>query len=314
MAVPSHTEATAEDRAGGTLAMPASGRGQVGVNRGRQTSVTTPDGIEISIREWGNPGGPEILFIHGVAQCHLSFQRQFASALAAEFRLVAYDLRGHGESAKPLDPAFYRDGRRWADEVAAVIRATRLRSPVLVGWSLGGRVLRQYLAEYGDRGLGGIVIVSARPIEDPAILGSASRNDLTQRPRSLAERIEASTAFLRACFHRQPDEDAFAFALGYNMIVPQEVREAIAGWSTDLEVSRTALRRVSVPALIVHGRADRLILPRAAEQTAAAMPHARVSWYEECGHSPFHEDADRFNHDLREFLGKAVDGHAVAGG
>src|SRR5437016_8688876 len=97
----------------------------------QQTWVKTPDGLDISVREWGDPQGWPILFVHGLAQSHLSFVPQFASNLAARHRLVAYDLRGHGESSKPLDPSFYRDGRRWADELDAVIESTAPIKPIL---------------------------------------------------------------------------------------------------------------------------------------------------------------------------------------
>jgi pimeloyl-ACP methyl ester carboxylesterase len=84
-------------------------------------TVKTPDGLTISAQEWGNPAGPEILFIHGFSQSSLSWMRQVDSDLAKEFRIVTYDLRGHGNSDKPLDPARYRDSKAWGDEVQAVI-------------------------------------------------------------------------------------------------------------------------------------------------------------------------------------------------
>ncbi len=267
----------------------------------RQRWVRTPDGLDISVREWGNPQGRPILFVHGLAQSHLSFLPQFASDLATHHRLVAYDLRGHGESGKPLDPAFYQEGHRWADELDAVIEGAALAKPILVGWSLGGRVLRQYLVHYGDRRIGGLNFVSCRPFEDPAVLAPASRSNITGRPETLAQRIDAHVAFLRACFLRQPGEDDFAVALAYNVIVPQEIREAISGWATGLPETRAALSKVSVPTLISHGRDDALILPAAAEMTAAAIPGSRLSWYEPCGHSPFFEHADRFNRELHDF-------------
>lgn len=268
----------------------------------RHLRVNTPDGLAISVREWGNAAGAPILFVHGLAQSHLSFLPQFASALATRHRLVAYDLRGHGESDKPVDPSYYRDGRRWADELDAVIEGAGLARPVLVGWSLGGRVLRQYLMHHGDARLGGVHFVSCRPFEDPAVLAPASRNDIAGRPETLAARIDAHIAFLRACFLRQPSEDDFAVALAYNAIVPQEIREAISGWSTGLDETRAALAKVTVPALIAHGRNDALILPSAAEMTAAAIPGARISWYDDCGHSPFFEYPDRFNRELDAFV------------
>jgi len=271
--------------------------------------VATPDGVDISVREWGNPAGQPILFVHGVAQSHLSFLPQFASSLAARHRLIAYDLRGHGESAKPADPSYYNEGRRWADELAAVIDtvdatavgAGHKPGPILVGWSLGGRVLRQYLMHYGDRRIGGLHFVATRPFEDPAIIAPASLANMTARPDTLATQIDAHIAFLRACFLREPAAEDFVVAIAYNVIVPQQIREAIGTWSTGLDETRAALNKVSVPTLIAHGRDDALILPAAAQMTAAAITGSRISWYDDCGHSPFYEHAERFNRELDAF-------------
>ena len=267
--------------------------------------VVAPDGISVSVGEWGKAAGPEILFIHGLAQSTLSFSRQIDSALAHDFRLVAYDLRGHGLSDKPLDPACYRDGRRWADEVQAVITAKRLKRPVLVGWSLGGRVLRQYLMTYGDRALSGINILAARPFEVDRVVGPGSQAMVADGRRDLAGRIDTAVAFLRACYEKQPDEQDFITAVAYNMMIPFEVRDAIGGWRTDPDEVRAAFAKVRVPTLITHGRRDQLILPEAAEMSAAAIPGARLSWYDDCGHSPFYEDAPRYNRELAEFAAAA---------
>jgi pimeloyl-ACP methyl ester carboxylesterase len=267
----------------------------------RHSWVKTPDGVDISVREWGDPRGQPIVFVHGLAQSHLAFLPQFASDLATRHRLVGYDLRGHGESAKPFDPAFYRDGRRWADELDAVIEQSGLVKPILVGWSLGGRVLRQYLMHHGDARIGGLNFVATRPFEDPVVIAPASRVNIEGRPDTLAKRIDAHVAFLRACFLRQPPEGEFAVALAYNAIVPQEIREAISGWSTGLDETRAALSKVTVPTLVSHGRNDALILPLAAEMTAGAIKGSRISWYDDCGHSPFYEHAERFNRELDEF-------------
>jgi pimeloyl-ACP methyl ester carboxylesterase len=63
-------------------------------------------GITLHAREWGNPDGPAILFIHGWSQCDLCWSGQVSSQLATSFRMVTLDNRGHGTSGKPhkLDP------------------------------------------------------------------------------------------------------------------------------------------------------------------------------------------------------------------
>jgi non-heme chloroperoxidase len=68
-------------------------------------------GLRLHVREWGRVDGPPILLIHGWSQNHLCWVKQYESALADEFRLVAYDLRGHGMSEAPLEAEHYTDGR-----------------------------------------------------------------------------------------------------------------------------------------------------------------------------------------------------------
>jgi len=265
-----------------------------------RTDVRAPDGARLAVYEWGDPAGPEVLLIHGFAQCHLCFAGQIP-ALAPHCRVIAYDQRGHGDSEQPGDPAAYQGSRVWADDMATVIAAKQLERPVLVGWSMGGRVTRQYLMVHGDARLGGINFVSSQVIEDPSCRGPAAPKP-TPEDQTLAEEIEAAIAFVDGCYGRKPTEAEFRRVLAYNMRVPARVRRAIAGWSTPIEPTLKALRRVRVPVLITHGRKDTVVLPQAAEMSLAALPHARLSWFDNCGHSPFAEDVPRFNDELLAFV------------
>jgi non-heme chloroperoxidase len=271
------------------------------VSTGVRTDVRAPDGTRLAVYEWGNPAGPEVLLIHGFAQSHLCFAPQFRSALAERYRLVAYDQRGHGASDQPTNAAAYQGSRVWANDLAAVLGAKRLKRPVLVGWSMGGRVIRQYLMTYGDATIAGINFVASQVIEDPSCRGPGAPK-LPPDGQTLEAEIEAAIAFLDACYGRKPSEAEFRRALAYNMKVPAAVRRAIAGWSTPAEPTIAALREVRVPALITHGRVDTVVLPAAVDMTVAAIPHARVSWFDDCGHSPFCEDAARFNDELSAFV------------
>lgn len=273
---------------------------------GRRQRVETPDGLTVEVREWGDPAGPELLLVTGVAQSYLSFVRQYAAPELEGLRIVSYDLRGHGLSDKPLGDAWYRDGRRWSEEVASVISATGLRRPVLAGWSLGGRIVRQYLVDRGDEGLAGVAFLSARPVEVPEVLGGGNGVMAGLDIDDLGSRISVAAAFLRNCFGIQPTEAEFAFALAYNMLCPFEIRRQIGGWLTPAAVSETALTRLRVPTWVVHGTDDVLVLPAAGEMTARLVPHARLSLYEGCGHSVFFERPERFNAELLAFVREAT--------
>src|SRR3546814_4155770 len=133
--------------------------------------VAAPDGVSIAAYDSGRPAGRAVLLIHGYSQSHLCWSRQFGGSLAGRFRLAAMDLRGHGASDKPTDPAAYQDGRRWADDVAAVIERLDLKRPVLVGWSFGGRVLCDYVRHPGQDGIAGLVYVGPATNMKPAHAG-----------------------------------------------------------------------------------------------------------------------------------------------
>jgi non-heme chloroperoxidase len=275
------------------------------------TLVEAPDGVRLATYEWGNPAGPELVLVHGFAQCHLCFAPQVHSELARDFRIVAYDLRGHGGSDKPAEPAAYQGREVWARDLAAVLKAKRLKRPVLAGWSMGGRIIRQYLMNYGDAAIAGINFVGSLVLEYPESRGpgaSLRPQAPSSRPSAstLAEQLDAAIAFIDACYEIKPDERQFRIALAYNMLVTAPVRQAIGGWSTDPDETLVALKQVRVPVLVTHGRKDIVVLPAAAEKTAAAISGARLSWYEDCGHSPFQENAPRFNRELAAFAREAV--------
>jgi non-heme chloroperoxidase len=126
-------------------------------------------GLKLHAREWGNPEGPALLFIHGWSQSDLCWLNQVRGDLAGTFRIVTFDLRGHGLSEKPLRPEHYANGQLWADDVAAVIDQTGLEQPTLVAWSYGGYIVADYLRAYGDARIGGINLVGAAVILRPPV-------------------------------------------------------------------------------------------------------------------------------------------------
>jgi pimeloyl-ACP methyl ester carboxylesterase len=137
------------------------------------------------------------------------------------------------------------------------------------------------------------------------VTGPASHAYHAARPRDLAGRIATNLAFLRACYAQQPQEQDFLAAVAYNFMMPLGVRDALAAWATDPAAVRAAFAKVTVPVLVTHGRRDALILPKAAEMTAAAIKGAALSLYDDCGHAPFYEDAVRYNRELAAFASRA---------
>ena len=266
------------------------------------TNVTAPDGLSLAVQEWGNPRGLEILLIHGFNQSHLSWRRQVDDhALAADFRMVALDLRGHGASDKPLEKDRYAHAR-WGDDLAAVMRACSLRRPVLVGWSFGGNVICDYVRSFGTENIAGINFVAAAAKTDPAFFGPGRENFPGMLSEDLADNIGGTRGFLRACFERQPTEDEFEIMLAFNMVVPGSVRAAIMARPSN---TGDVLAGMRCPVLVTHGAADRILLATLGKFTAATVPGAKLSLYDGIGHAPFWEDTPRFNQELAAFVRSA---------
>jgi pimeloyl-ACP methyl ester carboxylesterase len=257
-------------------------------------------GLRLHVREWGREDGPPILFIHGWSMSHLCWAKQYESALAGEFRLVAYDLRGHGMSEAPLEPEHYTDGQLWADDVAAIIGQLGLERPVLVGWSYGGFIICDYVRAHGQDRIAAIDFVAAAVTLGEAAFGTligpgfldhfadATSDDL---PTS----IQGMRALVRAFPVKPFPPDEVETLLASSMTVPAQIRSNLMAREIDGD---DVLPTFEVPLLVTQGRSDTGVLPAMAEHVLATCPTAEPSWYEAVGHTAHLEDPDRFNREL----------------
>jgi len=266
----------------------------------RNLKIRTPDGLVLAAQDWGQPtSGRDVLLIHGYSQSHLSWLKQVSGPLAREFRLVSYDTRGHGGSDKPLDPHFYREPSRWADEVAAVIRETGLQRPVLVVWSYAGRIALDYVSCRGDAAISALVFVNATSKADSTVLGPAAPILRRMTQHDLATNIEATVELLQACTAQPLPAEELRYMLAFNMVVPAAIRAKLAGRAADYEAT---LRALQVPVLALHGGQDPVNLPAMADYTCAMAPNARKIVYSGVAHMPFWEVPEAFDRDLGEFV------------
>ena len=257
-------------------------------------------GLRLHVREWGKAHGPAILFIHGWSQNHLCWAKQYESRLAEEFRLVAYDLRGHGMSEAPLEPEHYADDNLWADDLAAIIDQLDLDRVVLVGWSYGSFVICDYLRAHGQDRVAAINFVEGcvklgeqafGSLIGPGFLDTFVDATVDDLPTN----IQAMCSFVRACVAKPLPVDEIETAVCWNVVVPAQVRANLASREIDCD---DVLRRLEVPLLVTQGTIDTVVLPATAEHILATCPTATASWYEGGGHVPHLEEPERFNHEL----------------
>lgn len=265
---------------------------------GKSLSVATPDGLTLSATTYGDPAAPEILFVHGLGQSGLSWHRQIAH-LADRFRLVTFDMRGHGASSVPDSPDAYADGARWAADIRSVREAAELRRPTLVGWSFGALTVGHYLKHYGARDVRGVALtgpvtkfspdlLQPRALEIGAKLASA---DLPVRIEGIRETLDATFAkpLTRDEHDRMLVINALsprALQLGYGLVGGEGVDEAFG------RPSRL---------FVTYGAKDAITRPEMARRVLDLNDNARLDVYPDSGHAPFHDDYARFNRDLARF-------------
>lgn len=262
-------------------------------------------GVPLLVMETGNKDAPPILFIHGMSQSHLSWEPQFNSELAKKYRLVAFDMRGHGGSGKPWDERDYAGSQIWAGDVAAVIDGLGLKDVTIVAWSFGGFVAVTYVRHYGTQNvrainlsgsLGGLIDFPHRKSADydKILEGSKQRGSL-----DLSENIEGYRAmpnsFTAKGMNAKDQETAFLTGL----MNPSYVRRAM----TKLPLKNADMvDKIDVPVLVTVGTKDLEWPDDVAGQLAKELPDGRISLYVNEGHFPSLEDAARFNRELDKLV------------
>lgn len=267
-------------------------------------TVTAPDGVRIAVQEAGDPNGQPIIFIHGLLGSHLSWEKQVNSPELQRYRLITFDMRGHGLSGQPERADAYRDGRRWADDLAAVIAGSGARQPVLVGWSLGAAVATNYLAAYGDEKIAGAVyvggVIELKPeqiVSHPQVYSAMASPDLKTH-------LDAEREFVALCFATQPDAQTFQRLLANAAMASQTMQNAVHGMSLNAPKGLEAMHK---PLLLIYGARDALVQAEPSFSRAKALnPRAIGKFYPEAGHSPFIEETQRFNRDLSAFVDAAA--------
>lgn len=267
--------------------------------------VETPDGVGISIKSWPSdqPEAQEILFIHGYSQSHLCWMPQIADQALARHSLIAYDLRGHGESAKPADPEYYRDSERWAGELATVIDVACTRRPIVVVWSYAGRVVMDYAKHHGTDKIAGIVLVSATTSGRPDCFGPGLAKLAEMHDDRLDRNVASVVNLWASCTKGTLDGELAQMMVASNMLTPPHVRRSMSGREADYEA---ICKSIGCPVLVIHGTEDPINTMAMAEYSRDTIPDAELIIYEKTGHAPFLERPHRFSSDLVTFAGRCV--------
>ena len=230
--------------------------------------------------------GPLVLLSHGFSATSAMWRPQFP-ALSERYRTVAWDLRGHGQTQGPDDPAGYSP-EACVDDIAALLDAAGVESAVIGGHSLGGYLSLAFADRFPER-VDALLLVGT----GPGFKRDEPRLRWNDNATKQAEKLEARGLDALPRGHSDwagthLSATALAFA----------ARHMLA--QSDTRVYE-ALVRVRVPALVLVGAEDRAFL-QAADVMAEKIPGATKVVIPEAGHAVNVDQPDAVNRALREFL------------
>lgn len=261
------------------------------------------DGTAIVYRTAGPATAPPLVLVHGWSADLRCWGRVFAD-FAADFRVIAVDLRGHGYSDAP--DSGYDEPKHWAGDIAAVLAAESIDSgAVLLGWSYGGIVISDYLAEYGTGAVVGAVYTGAMANIGRGVPGAEVGEVMEQAipgafDESPKRAVRGFSAFGNANTGPGTDKGADAQRLfGASLATPPFVRKALFYRSVD---NTETLRGLDIPVLVLHGSADPVVPVADGRYIADLAPRGRVSVWEGAQHGLFIEDPQRFVGEVGEFV------------
>ena len=255
--------------------------------------------------------------ISPVLRCYLCmvFRRQLyvgvcnaIATLRAIFGLFPLTCGGTADLRNLVSRGAYDNHTPFAEDLNGVMNLMGDGPVVAVCWSMGGNWICDYIRDYGDKRLAGILLVGATTQQGTEVTQRFFGAGATDNLEGLfdsdpAINIAATKAFLRACTAAPLPPDEFSDILAYNMMVSHEARWWMLNRISD---NNDVLASLSIPIMQIHGTADAIVYPFAGQYTLDHIKHDRkeLKLYKDVGHSPFHEDPDRFNSDLRYFANK----------
>ncbi len=284
---------------------------------------TTDDGVRLHYRMSGE--GRAVVLIHGLTASSRHFQKQIL-VMAGHFKIVAPDLRGHGESGTRHD---HLTLKRLAMDLKQLLEVLNISKASFIGWSMGAQVIFEYIRNYSCKEIEKIVIIDMTPKllksadwscglpgifsrkqgdfghEDNLYILSVMLDNWEAYSKVVARRI-----LNKSLYNEKMEFDAEASFKGKEDLpwLYEEARKnkawvAAAFWvAMAMQDYRPVLASIDVPCLLTYGTESNYYPPENYEYMQKQIPNARVVPFVGCGHALHIQDPELFNETVLKFL------------
>jgi 3-oxoadipate enol-lactonase len=256
------------------------------------------NGIDIAYTDEGS--GTPLVLIHGYPLSRRMWDPQ-VQGLSSDARVIAIDLRGHGESQAPF---WLTTVDTYADDVRGLLDHLNIDKAVICGFSMGGYVAFAFLRRYPER-VRGLILADTRPQPD-APEGKAARFQSALTAQSQGAGAIAEAMIGRLLSQKSMDEK-------------RELVEAVKGIMQNTPVQGIAgdlmamaerpdsvemLSSINVPTLVIVGEVDGLTPPADSQLMAERIPGAKIEIIPGAAHLSNMEEPEHFNRAVRELLAR----------
>src|SRR6266545_939197 len=259
------------------------------------------DGMRVHVRERGS--GPPLLLVHGSGSSLFTWDG-WAAELSGAYRVIAFDLPGHGLTGPHPEDRYSRaDMAEFVDHLATALGVVRFS---LAGNSMGGHVAALYALAHPER-IEKLILVDAYGLhreEPPPLIFRLAGLPLLGNLLTLVSPRFLVAASVRDVYG-DPGKVGSALVDRYHDLLRRTGnREAmrIQFSGPEQELDATQLANLRMPVLILWGARDRWILPKYGERLRDAIPGARLIMFPALGHVPMEEDPVATARAVREFL------------
>ena len=273
-----------------------------------QDKTVNANGINIHYLDWGNPGKPSLVMIHGL-RGHAHSWDDVSTAVCQDFHVLALDQRGRGETDWAEDGDYSTDA--YVADVDAFCRVLGMDRFILMGHSMGGRNSMTFAGKYPNR-LEKLIIVDMGPETDPR-----GGKRITQEIIDVPEEFDTFEAVVEYMLkqNRFASESVIRRRLQY---ATKELPNGKIGWRYDLAIREArrnpvptppqadlwpVLTRIPCPTLVVRGMETDLLTADVAQRMARELPKGQLVEIPKAGHMVFEDNPEDFITAVRKFLG-----------
>jgi non-heme chloroperoxidase len=252
--------------------------------------------------------GKPVVLIHGFPLSGRSWEKQMLPLIETGHRVIIYDRRGFGRSSQTITGYNYDV---FAEDLRKLIKHLDLKSPSLVGYSMGAGEVARYISRYGSQNVDRAVVISGvlpylmQSSENTAGLAEDVRTQIENSIKR--DRLSFLTSFLETMYNADTllgsrlteEELRYSWNIG-SMASPHATLKCVGAWWTDF---RQCVARIDVPTLIIHGGADRTVpLEGSSRLLQRAIRGSRLAIVEGAPHGLLATHADKINPLLVDFL------------